>query len=69
LAYRLTLCTKQSNFSLEVLEVVEGSIDGSKTKVGNLIEFPEWAENRKAHLHGWDLGLTGSPNRVLNLLR
>ena len=68
LAGRVALGAQQGDGGLEVLEVVEGLVDGGEPEVGDLVELPERLEHSQADLVRLDLGAPLRADALLDAL-
>ena len=56
------------NLGLEVLQGVEGGVDGGEAQVGHLIKLAKRPQDRQADLVGVDDRLAVAPHRFLDLV-
>ena len=66
---RRVIATQRVDLLLEILEGIEGPINGREPQVRDLVEFAERPENGATHVVRADLGATGSPDIFLDSLR
>src|SRR5215471_5506498 len=49
---------QRGDFLLEVVQRLEAPVDRGEPEVRDLVEVPEWPEDRQSHLVGWHLRQT-----------
>jgi hypothetical protein len=68
LAGGLAFSAEQGDLGFEVLEGVKRAVDRREPQVRNFVQLAKRAEDCKADLHGWNLGVATGAQRILDSL-